>query len=396
MASVDANKITTTGDANFASQQAIVKFILKDKSDNPLKASTLTISAASNMLVKSSGFYTKSHTHSGYTVTAGSGGFSTQDHTNLLDRQYSTKWCQKEGPWYVEFNTASPVQVDGYTLLTGGDNEEYKGRNPKDWELEAKLNSNDRWTTIATVTNDATMEDKNETPYDFVVDDPGTYQYFRIKISSVRDGDILQLGEMNLWEGSYSTAYGDLTVTPVIATSEMTVALRNESERADTYMLTAYVNGTKYTYEKSGVTFQNGKYYEITVKMTSIVTWTASDMTGQHLSIDFSNGDARNNTIKGITVNGSGGTGYWSENNIFVSGGSATITFTSSVGKIKSIVITAKDILLYDTSAGWTQNYSWEEPRTLSWSGTASETVTLSLGELDHIDQISQIVFNLE
>ena len=67
VASVDGNKITTTGDANFQSQQAIVKFILKNKSDNSLlNASSLTISAASNKLVTAKGYNVISR-HSGYT-----------------------------------------------------------------------------------------------------------------------------------------------------------------------------------------------------------------------------------------------------------------------------------------------------------------------------------------
>jgi hypothetical protein len=63
------------------------------------------------------------------------------------------------------------------------------------------------------------------------------------------------------------TTYGDLTVTPASATSEMTVALRNENADADTYTLTANVGGVTYNFTKSGITFENGKYYAITVKM---------------------------------------------------------------------------------------------------------------------------------
>jgi hypothetical protein len=159
--------------------------------------------------------------------------------------------------------------VDGYTLTTGNDNESWNGRNPKDWVVKAKVNSGDAWTTIATVTNDATMEDKNTTPYDFDVDTPGEYQYFRIEISSTRSGDgTMQLCEMQLFAKNYGTTYGDLTVTPTSATSELTVALCNENG-SDTYSLVANVGGTTYSYSKSGVNFQNGKYYTVTVKMNS-------------------------------------------------------------------------------------------------------------------------------
>jgi hypothetical protein len=63
------------------------------------------------------------------------------------------------------------------------------------------------------------------------------------------------------------TSYGNITVTPDAAASEYAVALRNENASADNYTLTATVGASTYTFEKSGVTFENGKYYSITVKM---------------------------------------------------------------------------------------------------------------------------------
>ena len=62
----------------------------------------------------------------------------------------------------------------------------------------------------------------------------------------------------------------DYTITPASATSELYVAIPGISEQ--TVTLTATVGGYTYTYVKSGVTFTNGEYYEITVKMTSGIT----------------------------------------------------------------------------------------------------------------------------
>ena len=282
VASVDGNKITTTGNASFASQQAIVKFILKNKEGGAaLAADKLTISAASNKLVKGMGIC-KSTTHTGYTYDNGSGGFDAP--SGLVDGSTGSKWCaggehKSNNVWYCEFHTASAVQVDGYTLTTGNDNSTCTGRNPKDWVLKAKVNSGDAWTTIANVANESTMEDINFKPYDFIVDNPGTYQYFRIEISNARVGGTMQLSELQLWAGSYGTSYGDLTVTPASAASELTVALRNENADADTYTLTAKVGEDIYTFEKSGVTFENGKYYNITVKMTKQTTIDLSAVT---------------------------------------------------------------------------------------------------------------------
>jgi len=56
------------------------------------------------------------------------------------------------------------------------------------------------------------------------------------------------------------------TITPASATSEIYVAIPGFSTKNVT--LTATVGGNTYTYEKASVTFENGKYYEIGVKMT--------------------------------------------------------------------------------------------------------------------------------
>ena len=122
------------------------------------------------------------------------------------------------------------------------------------------------------------------------------------------------------------------------------------------------------------------------------VTWTASDMSG--IYIDFLDGEANNNTIKGITVTSSGGGSAgdgWERTDINLSGGSTTITFTSSVGNIKSIAITAENIEMSSIPSGWTTDYS-----TLSWSGEASTTVPLPLSGWTEISDISGIVFTIE
>ena len=60
------------------------------------------------------------------------------------------------------------------------------------------------------------------------------------------------------------TETGDITITPASA-SEIFAALSGISSTNVT--LTAVAGGKTYVYNKSGVSFDNGKYYEITVKM---------------------------------------------------------------------------------------------------------------------------------
>ena len=265
--------------ATMESQQAIVKFNLKDEAGTfDLSASSLNISAASNKLVKyksyrGAGSKTYYYGDSYYTVDGGSGGFNEdEEHKSLVDNKLDTKWCQNKpgGNWYIEFHTASAIQVDGYMLRTGGDTGSETGRNPQSWVLYGKKNSGESWSIIDSKTDNYDMPNASNAEKDFDADAPGQYQYFRLEISAIRGGSCMQMSEMRLFSYEYyelGTTYGDLTVTPASATSEMTVALRNENASDDTYTLTATVGGATYNYTKSGVTFENGKYYVITVKM---------------------------------------------------------------------------------------------------------------------------------
>ena len=112
----------------------------------------------------------------------------------------NNKWCSEAQPKkVVVFKTTNAVQVSGYTLFTANDNATAHGRNPNSWVLKANLDGGDNWTTIDSVSNDATMQDVNYTAYDFEMDIPGTYRYFRFEVSEVDSGDILQLGELQLF-----------------------------------------------------------------------------------------------------------------------------------------------------------------------------------------------------
>ena len=410
VASVSGSDITTAAAANFANQQAIVKFRLKDTDGNDLNASSLTIAAASNQLLKGQLHNIPETKHTGYTVTAGTGGFNDDEsHTKLLDNNTGTKWCANNGPWNVTFNTASPVQVDGYTLTTGGDTQSESGRNPKNWTLKGKLNESDAWTTIATVTNDNTMPAANTADVDFVVDKPGSYKYFYFEVTANKSGDIMQLSELQLWKGTDATApvYGPITITPASATNELTVALHNASGAADTYTLTANVGGQNCTFEKSGVNFVDGNYYEITVKMAApdpTVTLTPGQI--GNLSIYSSS-----NTINGITIAVSGDAHFYTTGTMEVrgdlgpdpsQGGSkvGSFTFTSSVGKIKRIDINHNNGQWNGAGTGWPGSYDVYENGTFTWSGTPATSVTLN-GSYDWehnctLYDVTSIVFTLE
>ncbi len=352
---VDGNKITTTADANFQNQQAIVKFTLQDQGGKAINASSLNISAASNKLVKNksyrgAGNKTYYYGDGYYTVTAGSGGYNTsEEHSSLVDNKLNTKWCQAkpDGGWYIEFNTASPIKVDGYMLRTGDDTGRYGQwtRNPEDWVLKGKKNSGDIWTDIDTKSEYSEMPNADNTAKDFDVDVPGEYQYFRLEISDNRGhGGAMQLSEMRLFSYEYyemGTTYGDLTVTPDDAASELIVALRNDNASADAYTLTATVGGNTYNYTMSDVTFENGKYYAITVKMNpkkvssiSLNKTSASLAIGGTVELSVSNVSPSDAVDKTVT---------WSSSNSSVASVNATGVVTAEAAGTAIITATAND-----------------------------------------------------
>ena len=78
------------------------------------------------------------------------------------------------------------------------------------------------------------------------------------------------------------TETGDITITPASATSEIFAALSGISSTNVT--LTAVAGDKTYVYNKSGASFTNGKYYEITVKMHDATEGTElANVTTDHI-----------------------------------------------------------------------------------------------------------------
>lgn len=131
--------------------------------------------------------------------------------TYLLDGIYKegndSKWCvdfgdeNKDHPCYVEFHTTKPVVPKKYVLITGNDNSDFNGRNPRDWKIKAKNEGDESWTVIAEVNNDETLKDVNFTPYTFDFNNASdkAYQYFRFEITANAGSECMQLEEMMMW-----------------------------------------------------------------------------------------------------------------------------------------------------------------------------------------------------
>ena len=228
---VDVNKITTTGDADFASQQAIVKFILQDNTGTDLPVTSLNIATAGGKLVQSRAY------SAGWTPSA------CEDYDDSSNPYY----FYLELPFSAMMFDVYPFNQD-MSFGTSGckqDGGKY---------IYRLVSSNDPGTTISTIRafGDEILDASN-VPFT-----NGAY-YTYVDHSNVSTTIPVAPG--------FNSTYGPLTVTPASETNTLTVALRNELGAADTYMLTAASGTEVYTFKKSGVTFENGKYYEITVKM---------------------------------------------------------------------------------------------------------------------------------
>ena len=113
----------------------------------------------------------------------------------------STKWCCNfYSSAYVIFEASKAGIPVGYTITTGNDNSNWKGRNPKSWKLYGNNEGqNGNWTLIQEVNNDTKLQDVNCTSYDFTCEKGKTsYQYFKWEISAIQSGDVLQVGELEL------------------------------------------------------------------------------------------------------------------------------------------------------------------------------------------------------
>ena len=142
-----------------------------------------------------------------FTALAGSpeGMSEAENYHKLFDGKKkegnSTKWCcDFYGSAYVIFEASKAGIPVGYTITTGNDNSNWKGRNPKSWKLYGNNEGqNGNWTLIQEVNNDTKLQDVNCTSYDFTCEKRKTsYQYFKWEISAIQSGDVLQVGEFEL------------------------------------------------------------------------------------------------------------------------------------------------------------------------------------------------------
>jgi len=134
----------------------------------------------------------------------GSGNSEREGYYFLVDGNPKTKWStdeMKDGVYFVEFKALKPIIPQAYRLTTSYDIKKNPKRIPKSWKLMAKVNNNDMWTTISTVTDDNSLptENTNTIVYDLDIKG-GKYEYFRFEVSKVNGDQRVELGYIELDE----------------------------------------------------------------------------------------------------------------------------------------------------------------------------------------------------
>ena len=266
----------------------------------------------------------------GYTATAGTNGQSGESYDKLVDNSTSTKWCVVHSNdtfngAYIEFNSNIPFVPTGYVMTTGNDTYINTGRNPKSWVIQAKLNSTDGWTTIATVTDDSSMPTGTEdAPYadgEFTITNTKSYQYFRLEVSAIQSGGVFQLSEFKFRGQFPEEVIHDLQYATISGVEEAYFRTGDEIKPVPTVtdldgnVLTA---NTDYTVTWSGDGRTDGTY---TITVTGMGSYSGTKTVTYTVSTDINlpaTGTKTLNLTEGIepfkVYDNGGKDGYYSNN----------------------------------------------------------------------------------
>ena len=156
----------------------------------------------------------------GYAPLKGGNGFNDNESWNkMLDNDATTKYCGPVSSAWVMIQADQPVVVKQYSIVTGGDTYQYRGRNPRGWTLEGS-NDKENWTIIDKVERYELIETINNEEFTFVPsyvpEEEGetgakeststeAFKYFKFTVTDSQDG--VQLGEF--WINEQAHKFGD-------------------------------------------------------------------------------------------------------------------------------------------------------------------------------------------
>ncbi|MBQ9506325.1 MAG: InlB B-repeat-containing protein [Clostridia bacterium] len=180
--------------------------------------------------------------YKGFTPIRGDIGANySENYPSLIDGNQNTKWGRAAEYGSVEFYSSEAFFPVEYLLTTGNDSATCTGRNPRNWTLQAKLNEEDPWETIAVVSNDTVLQDRNYEQYSFPLEEiDGFYRYFRFSYNETWGHDFFQLSELQFLGYSVESFDHDLTFSA--AENVLTATCSNDPCAWETNTLTLTLN----------------------------------------------------------------------------------------------------------------------------------------------------------
>ena len=133
-----------------------------------------------------------------------SNNISGYGYEKLMDGKKTTMWFARidNAPACCEFQSDEPSHATSYALTTSGYVYLGNNTNPTVWTLKAKLNESDTWTVIdsrnANTNSDDALPSDIYSPKSFTIQQPGDYQYYRLEITGVVEGDYVAVQEMTM------------------------------------------------------------------------------------------------------------------------------------------------------------------------------------------------------
>lgn len=211
-----------------------------------------------------------------FTVLEATEGVSDNEQApRLFDFDANTKWCivSFEGAEVI-FEASRPIRVDGYSILTGEDNERYNGRNPVSWALYGSEDLK-KWELLDRKTDSDALPEKNNVKCDFEAQANKSYRYYKFEVSDIVSGTCMQISELSLHYGEAETEYKNMPGT------EGSVA-SGSSERAPFETPDGKYAGSFTVSGDSEYTLEVGEYGlffhpNVAIGMYSAYNWSVSD-----------------------------------------------------------------------------------------------------------------------
>lgn len=121
-------------------------------------------------------------------------GYGSEQVGNAFDGDPATKYCwPSNGESEITFTSKQAIAPTHYALMTANDTYDYSRRNPQKWKIYGSVD-NKSWELMTEVNNGRDiLTASNFTWHVFEIDNPGSYQYFKIWLDN---DDVIQFSEI--------------------------------------------------------------------------------------------------------------------------------------------------------------------------------------------------------